>query len=267
MGSCLSVKRLVARDGAQVMHVDTSEPGAAPDPVLAMRVLQRGEVAIVPASAPCVLVCAERESADFFGVIVESRVLATIARSVGVAQPPIDLRYQHGIPDPAIRELLEALQRETDQPGLGTPLYIDTVISQLMIRLLRAYSDLGSPPAAIVSAGPPALDAERLQRAIRFIQEHLDDAIAVVDIARAVDLSPYHFSRAFKQSTGEPPHRYLLRQRLERARALVLDSAMPLAEVAAAVGFYDQSHFGHHFKRRFGATPREARERKNVPSR
>jgi AraC family transcriptional regulator len=68
--------------------------------------------------------------------------------------------------------------------------------------------------------------------------------------------NPYHFARQFKASTGLPPHQYVIARRVERARELLQGGGeLSLAEVAADVGFADQSQLSHHFKRLVGVTP------------
>jgi AraC family transcriptional regulator len=79
-------------------------------------------------------------------------------------------------------------------------------------------------------------------------------------MAAAAHLSPYHFARQFKAATGLPPHQYVIARRVERAQQFLRDdSDVPLAEVAAAAGFSDQSQFSHHFKRLIGVTPGQFR--------
>lgn len=275
MGSCTVVVP-TSCGTTPFFHVDLRSRAEEPsDPIAILRVPPEGEVLIHP---PAPAGTCKGPSQDKFGVVVESRILAGAAKSLGMGEPRIDGRFEDGIHDPAIGELLAALKKELEAPSLGSQQYVDMLVTQLMILLLRAYSAepveaAARAPAAAPTPAPSArdpsgstLDAARLDRAIRYIHENLGVDLAVDDIARAVDLSPFHFSRAFKKSTGQPPHRFLLRTRLERARRLLLESKMPLAEVASTVGFYDQSHFGYHFKRQFGATPREVRIRKNLPS-
>lgn len=269
MGESLTIRPLARCAGAQVLYVDVGGATApeAIEPALAICAFSSGAVAVVPASVKCVDI-APAEPTARFGLIIESRALAHVAATAGVAVPPLDARYQDGIPDATIASLIEALQHELAAGGLATAMYIDALIAQLMVRVMRAFASASELPARTVTplAPRPPEDA-RLARAIQYIEQHLTRPIGVEDIARAVDLSPFHFSRAFKRWTGESPHRFVLRQRLARAQRLVLESAMPLAQVATAVGFYDQSHLGHHYKREFGATPHEARARKNVRSR
>jgi len=100
----------------------------------------------------------------------------------------------------------------------------------------------------------------RLRAVLEYIEEHLDAALTLTEIAAVADLNPYHFARQFKAATGLPPHKYVITRRVERAKHLLragTDSS--LAEVAARAGFYDQSQFSHHFKRLVGVTPSQFR--------
>ena len=78
---------------------------------------------------------------------------------------------------------------------------------------------------------------------------------ALDEVASACNLSRGTFLRSFRETTGKTPHQWLTQQRVEKARALLLDSTMPLSEVASACGFSDQSHFTRVFSVATGATP------------
>src|SRR5262249_31080964 len=89
-----------------------------------------------------------------------------------------------------------------------------------------------------------------------YVEEHLDAALTLEQIAAVAHLSVYHFARQFKAATGLPPHRYVILRRVERAKELLqAGTDLSLAEVAAHAGFSDQSQFSHHFKRLVGAPP------------
>jgi AraC family transcriptional regulator len=85
--------------------------------------------------------------------------------------------------------------------------------------------------------------------------------VSLADIAGAAHLSPYHLTRVFKKATGISPHQYLVQVRVNSARSLLTAGAgdRSLAEIAAAVGFADQSHLTRHFKRMLGITPKQLR--------
>lgn len=93
------------------------------------------------------------------------------------------------------------------------------------------------------------------ERVLAYIQAHLDEAPTLAALAAVAGMSVRQFCRAFRGSTGCSPHQYVLRQRVEQAKALIARGAMPLAEVAQQLGFADQSQFTRTFRRLTGATP------------
>ncbi|MEW6297167.1 MAG: AraC family transcriptional regulator [Thermodesulfobacteriota bacterium] len=101
------------------------------------------------------------------------------------------------------------------------------------------------------------LAAERLQRVRRFIEDHLDGDLSLARLAAVAYLSPYHFARRFKVSTGMTPHQYVVSRRVERAHALLLAGEDGIAHVATRVGFSSQSHLTFHMRRVLGVSPGE----------
>jgi AraC family transcriptional regulator len=89
-----------------------------------------------------------------------------------------------------------------------------------------------------------------------FLYENLSESVDMAALAGVAGLSKAHFSRAFKVSTGLPPHRWLLNARIARARELLMDSELPLAEISLTVGFADQAHFTRTFGSVVGTSPR-----------
>ena len=100
------------------------------------------------------------------------------------------------------------------------------------------------------------LPGYKLRRVMEFIEAHLDQPMPLEQLAAAAAVSPFHFHRQFKRTTGMTPHQYIVRMRTERAKALLSGSDLPLAEVAAQSGFADQSHFTSTFRRTTSMTPR-----------
>jgi AraC-like DNA-binding protein len=105
---------------------------------------------------------------------------------------------------------------------------------------------------------PPSPKAGRepgpVRRALDYMQANLASDLSIQELAACAGLSPFHFVRCFRKATGLPPHASLTQLRLDRARLLLGDGQSP-ADVALAVGFYDQSHLIRHFKRTYGITP------------
>ena len=96
---------------------------------------------------------------------------------------------------------------------------------------------------------------ERLQRVRDYIETHLEDRLTLTHLAEVACLSPYHFSRSFKQSVGIGPQRYIMRLRIERAKTLMRRTRRPLAAIALETGFADQAHLTSVFRRETGLTP------------
>lgn len=105
-------------------------------------------------------------------------------------------------------------------------------------------------PAKRIYLSPP-----KLKRVIDFIEANLQESIGLDDLARAAGLSANHFLRVFKLATGETPYHFLRARRLERARQMLADDAMPLAELALECGFANQAHFTAAFSREVGISP------------
>ncbi|PYR26459.1 MAG: hypothetical protein DMF98_08985, partial [Acidobacteria bacterium] len=97
------------------------------------------------------------------------------------------------------------------------------------------------------------------RRVLEYMDAHFDEPLTLESLARVAGLSVHHFARAFRQSTGEPPHQFLLRRRIERATEMLKQPELPLSEIALAVGFSDHSHFARHFRRLVGMSPGAAR--------
>ncbi|MEU0435943.1 AraC family transcriptional regulator [Streptomyces sp. NPDC006290] len=119
-----------------------------------------------------------------------------------------------------------------------------TLISDRLRGLLRPRS----------AAEPPRADRPLAHRLRELLDERLVEGIALDEAARLVHAHPAHLVRAFSGAFGIAPHQYLMSRRVDRARRLLLDGRPP-GEVAAATGFYDQSHLTRHFRRLVGVTP------------
>jgi AraC family transcriptional regulator len=103
------------------------------------------------------------------------------------------------------------------------------------------------------------LSPERLQRVRDYVEAHLDEDLSLTMLADIACLSPYHFSRSFKEAVGVGPQRYVIQRRIERAKTLLRRTREPLALIALEAGFGDQSHFTTIFGREMGITPRRFR--------
>jgi AraC-like DNA-binding protein len=112
------------------------------------------------------------------------------------------------------------------------------------------------PPAPQAQGG---LSPGAMRRVREYVQVHLGESIDLSMLAGVAGLSVHHFARQFKQSAGVTPHLYLTQKRVERAQEMLVQTDVSLAEIAFAVGFFDQGHLARHFRYMLGTTPREFR--------
>jgi AraC family transcriptional regulator len=99
------------------------------------------------------------------------------------------------------------------------------------------------------------LAALQVERVLSFIDTHIDTSIHVDDLAALVHMSPFYFCRVFRATFGLAPHHFVMLQRVERAKRLLLSSSGSLSQIAAECGMADQAHFNRLFRRFVGATP------------
>ena len=103
------------------------------------------------------------------------------------------------------------------------------------------------------------LPIRQLRKVEDYVSERLAEQISIETLAGLVELSPFHFSRVFKQATGMSPLQFVTRERITRAQQLVRETSHSLIEIALEVGYTSPSHFAQVFRRVVGATPREFR--------
>ncbi|MES2948554.1 MAG: AraC family transcriptional regulator [Pseudomonadota bacterium] len=171
------------------------------------------------------------------------------ARVEQILESPTGLRrFQHntGIASPMGEMIVRALARDLHDGSPAGALVGDGLIVALVAHLRGI--DLGAPKGT-------GLAPTVCRRVQAHMQEYLAHPVSLAELAGLARMSERHFCRAFRASTGDSPHQYLLRQRVERAKLLLTECHMPLSEVAQSVGFADQSQFTRTFRRHAGVTP------------
>ena len=104
-----------------------------------------------------------------------------------------------------------------------------------------------------------SLTHAQLQQSIDYIHTHLDRELSLEQMAAVIHVSPTYFASLFKHATGISPHQYVIRQRVKRAKSLLLKTNLAIADIALQVGFSSQSHLTQQFKRFTGMTPKQVR--------
>ncbi|WP_152025793.1 helix-turn-helix domain-containing protein [Agrobacterium tumefaciens] len=149
--------------------------------------------------------------------------------------------------------MLANLIREEFRSGEpSNHLYVDSLITVFSTYLLRNYSTLQDRPSPQLRGGLPP----RIWRDVEnYIRSHIGEPLSIEQLARIANLSPSHFLRAFRQTTGSPPHKFVLATRIETAERMLLTTDMPLALIASLTGFSNHSHMTAAMKQYRALTP------------
>jgi len=182
--------------------------------------------------------------------ILQSREVYNNLVSELVRGGTVDIEPQDAFSDPLISQIGVTIANEISG-GFVDAILADALNTALAVQVTRRFAD----QSALMLEPSNGLSRERLKRVRDYIEAHLDNRLTLTDLARVACLSPYHFSRSFKQSIGIGPQRYVIQRRLERAKAMIRRTNQPLAEIAQQVGFADQSHLTSIFRRETGVTP------------
>jgi AraC family transcriptional regulator len=163
--------------------------------------------------------------------------------------------HHRGHKDPLVQQIFLALKSELKAGCPSGTLYGEAMGTALAVHLLTHYSTVRSS----LKAYEGGLAKHQLDQVLDYIQTYLDQDIKLTELAELVDMSQYHFCRLFKQSTGVPPHQFVLQQRIERAKQLLQQKNFAIAEIALSCGFKSQSHFTTLFRKFTGSTPKAFR--------
>jgi AraC family transcriptional regulator len=157
--------------------------------------------------------------------------------------------------DQAVWDTALKLQGEVGNSDPGSRQYAEA-LSLVLMHELNSLERTPSQAVRPLSGGLPAWQRKRL---VEFIDEHLAEEVSLATLAELVNLSLFHFARAFKQSFGVPPHRYHSARRMDRARSLLLRPALSVTQIGMQTGFRETSSFTRAFRRFTGLTPTEYR--------
>jgi AraC family transcriptional regulator len=153
--------------------------------------------------------------------------------------------------DQDLWETLQKLKRAAENPDRARQGYAEALSVVLAHELVRLNSG-GAPSRQSARGG---LAGWRKRKVADYIEEHLSDDFSLSELAETAGLSPFHFSRAFKESFGLPPHRYLSSRRIDKAKDLLARPNLSVTEIGAQLGFSETSSFSTAFLRHTGTTP------------
>jgi len=163
----------------------------------------------------------------------------------------IELAEHWNLTDPHILAVLLAMITDLDEGSPAGRLYGESLANALAVYLLSRYAVHRRAPVPD-GAGLPG---HRLRRVLDYIGDNLAEDLSLSQLAEVAGMSPHYFAELFRNSTGCAPHRYLLMQRIERAKEGLRDPRRSVIEVGLDAGFENPSHFARVFRRCVGTSP------------
>jgi AraC family transcriptional regulator len=181
---------------------------------------------------------------------------AALMASSNGAYGEVELHPSRKFANPRLRALVAAAHAEMVAGFPGGRLFLDSVEQAMAVALVKDYA-VRHRPVEIYRGG---LGAGRLRRIRELVDAKIEEDLSLDEMAQSVGLSTAHFARMFRKSTGETPHQFVMRQRVERAKAMLRLPEARVLDVAVACGFKTQQHFAQVFRYVCRVSPTEYRQ-------
>jgi AraC family transcriptional regulator len=215
-----------------------------------------GDIDIIPAQTPSRWEMHDQNDMSLL-LSLPASFLQRVASESGVDPGRVEILNRFQVRDGALENLSWAIKHEIEIGGPSGRLYLDGLTLAFVSRLLARHS---SAREKFEETGD-RLQGNRLKRVLSLIEEEISTDLTLAQIAQVAGVSTTHLQTLFHNAMGLSVRQYVIRRRVERAKALVLRDHMSLADIADAVGFSDQSHMARHMRRVLNVTPRELRSR------
>ncbi|RZU42877.1 helix-turn-helix domain-containing protein [Edaphobacter modestus] len=215
-----------------------------------------GDIDIIPAWTPSRWVAHDHNDRNLL-LSLPQTLIHSVAQQAGHDSSRLEIRNRFQVRDPELELIANAIHREIDDGHPSGPLYTEGLVAAMTSRLLAQHSSISQP-----SRMPPAtLSGRRLKQVLSFIEDQLAEDLSLDQIAAVAGLSTSHLKPLFRQAMGLPVHQFVIQRRIERARSLLTQDSLTMAEIAAATGFAHQSHLARHIRRATGLAPNVIRRK------
>jgi AraC family transcriptional regulator len=213
-----------------------------------------GDIGVMPAHHLSPTTQSET-SGEYLALFLDPESL-THAAFEAVDADQVELIPHFKTPDPLIQQMGWALKQELELSAGESSLYAEAMAVALSVHLLQRYCT----KQVLLRDYAEGLPKFKLRQVIAYIHEHLDQDLSLGEMAAIATMSPHYFATQFKQSTGVSPHQYVMRCRIDRAKALLPNRELSIMDVLLQVGFKSQSHFTRVFRQQVSATPKVYRD-------
>jgi AraC family transcriptional regulator len=183
-------------------------------------------------------------------------LLDTVAEQHGFDSRRVEIRNRFQIRDAQLENICWALKAEMESNYPSGRLYTDSLAVSVASRLVSTYSSVSQ--RTIAKNG--GLGGRRYKQTLAYIEDNLSEDLSLSRIASVSGVSASHFKTLFRESAGVPLHQYVIQRRIERAKDLLMQGKLSIAEIALSTGFSHQSHLARHMRRSVGLSPRAMKQ-------
>jgi len=216
--------------------------------------LAPGSAWLVPAGQPFSIRVANASSHSYLRISIDALRFDRLVSATEDDALPVSLRRRYDIGGPQVQHVIGALAAEASGGSPNGLLFVEALTTALGLQLVR-QAGVGAAHGSPAARARGGLAPRVRRRILEVMHDEPAARLTIEVLAREAGLSSAHFARAFKESMGRAPHKYLMELRLERARSLLDAPDVTLSDVALRSGFADQAHFTRLFRRQFGITP------------
>lgn len=213
-----------------------------------------GDIEIIPAGVPSSWEITEKDT--YLALSISPELLKTVAEEMDLDPGEVEIRNRFQVRDSQLENIGSALRAEMESGYQCGSLYFDSLAVAVAARLLRCHSSVSREPRKANGR----MSERGLREVFSYIERNLNRNITLGDIAAAAGVSVSHFKTLFHASVGLPPHQYLIRRRVERAKDLLVEGKLPISQIAFETGFAHQSHMARHMRRLLGVSPKTLRQ-------
>lgn len=210
-----------------------------------------GDVGVVPSGAELHLrsVDGTPQPVTSLAFLLAPELLDEVFDAAGLRASP--LVPVVGARSPQVAQIAGLVRPVLPEAAGLAALHLETLGYALAVAVASDHSEARTVPEPSVAQ----LSSAQLNRVVHHVEDNLAAPLALADLAALAHVSPFHFARLFRASTGRSPHAYVIERRVARAEELLTRTGLPLVEVAVACGFADQSHLTRQMVRHLGRTP------------
>jgi AraC family transcriptional regulator len=198
----------------------------------------------------------EFQSSTSLIVHVPKALLRYAAEDLELDPDAIQLDSRHQVRDARLEHIAWTLDADHREQQPNGSLFTEALGLALAVHLIRNYQSGTARAAGTHASRAHGLSAAQVQRVREYVEEHLDEPLSIERLARIAAMSASHLKCQFKRATGFPVHEYVIRQRVERARLLLMGSDLPISQIALETGFSHQSHMARAIRRVLGVRPK-----------